>query len=297
LNLKNHTSKSYSDRIHEVIDYINAHLSEEIKLETIASVACFSPFHFHRIFTAFTNETPHQYIERRRMEAAAKLLYTTTKSVTEIASVCGFSTTSAFSRTFKKHFDIPPSKFLQKHINESYHHSTTKEKSSSGLHKSKMKLPVRIEHLPTFHVAYTQTLNGYANGIPSAWKKLLDFAQINQLFNKNTKLLGIPYDNPSITPKQKCQYRACITVQEDYKRKQGKIRTKQLEAGIYAVFHFEGTRQDISEAYAYIYGDWLPESGNIPDEKPLLEIYLPELFLEPYCEVLKYDIALPITSL
>ena len=61
----------YMERIHRAVDYISENLSEEISLGKLADVACFSPFHFHRIFSAMLGETPHNYIERLRMEHAA----------------------------------------------------------------------------------------------------------------------------------------------------------------------------------------------------------------------------------
>ena len=56
-------------------------------------------------------------------------------------------------------------------------------------------------------------------------------------------------------------------------------------------------KKDISDAYAFMYGGWLPQSGYMPDEKPLLEIYPPELHTECHTGLLEYEIALPVIPL
>ncbi len=52
------SQKEYISRINKVIDYINDNISEKINLEKLAEIACFSQYHFHRIFTAIIKETP-----------------------------------------------------------------------------------------------------------------------------------------------------------------------------------------------------------------------------------------------
>jgi len=105
--------ETYNERIHQVVDYISEHLSDELTLEDLASVACFSSFHFHRIFTFTTGETPHDFIERLRLEKAANKLCTMpNKSVSDIAAECGYNSISSFSRAFKKYHKISPVGFL-----------------------------------------------------------------------------------------------------------------------------------------------------------------------------------------
>jgi len=107
----------------------------------------------------------------------------------------------------------------------------------------------------------------------------------------------LPYDNPGITPREKCRYRACITIEDNIEIKRGEVKTANIEGGSYAVFQFRGKKEDISDAYAFIYGEWLPKSGYIPDNKLLLELYPPELHTQCHIEFFEYDIALPVTTL
>src|ERR1700759_5043047 len=64
----------YSTRMHRVLEYIDRHLDETLELQSLARVAHFSAFHFHRIFFAWTGETLGAYLRRRRLEIAASRL-------------------------------------------------------------------------------------------------------------------------------------------------------------------------------------------------------------------------------
>ena len=82
----------YVARINRVIDYIEANLEDELSLRSLAKVANFSAYHFHRIFKGIVGETLNQFIQRRRIEKAASMLIgNPAKPITDIAFDCGFS--------------------------------------------------------------------------------------------------------------------------------------------------------------------------------------------------------------
>ena len=104
--------RSYQQRIDQAVRYIDAHLTEAIGLEQAAAAAAFSPFHFHRIFSAAMGETPDDYVTRLRLERAANyLIKHRERSVTEIALLCGYTSPAGFARAFKKRFGMPASRF------------------------------------------------------------------------------------------------------------------------------------------------------------------------------------------
>lgn len=71
MNIQDRSRIEYRSRINRVMDYIDQHLDQTLELKTIAEIANFSPFHFHRIFTFLIGETPIDYIQRIRVEKAA----------------------------------------------------------------------------------------------------------------------------------------------------------------------------------------------------------------------------------
>ncbi|WP_321418527.1 AraC family transcriptional regulator [uncultured Desulfobacter sp.] len=107
--------QEYISRINRVIDYIDTNTDKDFSLKTLAEVACFSQFHFHRIFRAMSGETLHQFIQRLRIEkAAALLIHWPEKSITDIALDCGFSGSAAFARAFKAKFQMSASQWRLK---------------------------------------------------------------------------------------------------------------------------------------------------------------------------------------
>ena len=76
----------YEKRVNRVIDHIRERLGEALTLAELARVAAFSPFHFHRIFSALAGETLFAYIQRQRIEKAAGVLAAGSRpSILEVA--------------------------------------------------------------------------------------------------------------------------------------------------------------------------------------------------------------------
>ena len=104
METKDINKQEYQLRINKVTDYIHNHIDQPLSLQKMAG---FSPFHFHRVFTILTGETPTDYIKRTRIEKAALLLKRNKElSATEIARLCGFSSLSLLSRNFRLHFSM-----------------------------------------------------------------------------------------------------------------------------------------------------------------------------------------------
>ncbi|MGB0696077.1 MAG: helix-turn-helix domain-containing protein [Rhodospirillaceae bacterium] len=81
---------AYHDRLQRVIDHIHSHLDEDLSLDRLAEVACFSPHHWHRIYHGITGETLSVTIRRLRLHRAAGQLSQSTTPLAEIAKVSGY---------------------------------------------------------------------------------------------------------------------------------------------------------------------------------------------------------------
>lgn len=88
--------------------FIDQNYSENIDINNIADEACFSKFHFIRLFKKIYGRTPHQYLIRVRMEKALQLLKLG-KTVSEVCYEVGFESIGTFSTLFKKIFGTEPS--------------------------------------------------------------------------------------------------------------------------------------------------------------------------------------------
>src|SRR5215813_8313815 len=101
----------YVQRINRVIDHLRRNLDRQVKLAELAKVACFSEFHFHRIFCAVSGETVNNFVNRLRLEKAARLLRFSDHRLTNIALDCAFSSSATFSRAIRFWYDTSPSQF------------------------------------------------------------------------------------------------------------------------------------------------------------------------------------------
>ena len=111
-DLPNLANLDYVDRINRAIDHVTQNLASPLPLEDVARAACFSPYHFHRIFRALMGETLGAFIKRVRLERSVYLLsHVAGATLTEIAFACGFSSSSDFSRAFRAHYGVPPRQF------------------------------------------------------------------------------------------------------------------------------------------------------------------------------------------
>jgi AraC-like DNA-binding protein len=97
--------------LQRVREYIDSHIDENISLETLASVAGLSMFHFARAFKQSEGVTPHSYVLERRIERAQKLLAGTDIPLSRIALATGFSDQSHLARHFRARVGIAPSAF------------------------------------------------------------------------------------------------------------------------------------------------------------------------------------------
>jgi AraC family transcriptional regulator len=94
-----------------VAQYIEEHLAEDPSLATLADVARLSPYHFVRAFKQSFGLPPHRYMSRLRVEQAKALLANPEMSVTQVGFNLGFSETSSFTTTFRKHTGLTPTAY------------------------------------------------------------------------------------------------------------------------------------------------------------------------------------------
>lgn len=92
-------------------DTMDRAFAQPLDVPALARVAHVSPAHFSRQFRAVFGETPHRYLQRRRVERAMELLRETDRSVTEICFDVGFASLGSFSRTFRAVVGEPPSSY------------------------------------------------------------------------------------------------------------------------------------------------------------------------------------------
>lgn len=244
---------NYESSINKVLNYIHENLSTPMELNHLAQIGCCSPFHFHRLFKAYTGESIGSYIKRKRLEQAAHLLSYSGDSISDIGYHVGYETPSSLSAAFQKHFGCSPSHF-RKNV-EQFNQSIQMKNNSIP----DINLPFEIKQIDTINVAFVRCKGYNPDTIGKAWKTIIPFAKENGFLNQNSKFIGISVDNPDVTQEENCEYNACINLPNPIQAK-GEISTKTLKGGKYAVFLHKGPYDHVDQVYAYIFKKWLVES-------------------------------------
>lgn len=100
--------KNNIEKVIAAIDYIENHLSDKVDLELVAEAVHYSKYYLHRIFTKTVGLTVHDYVKRRQLTEAAKLLVFSDKPIIEIAFIAGYESQQAFSDIFKLMYKKSP---------------------------------------------------------------------------------------------------------------------------------------------------------------------------------------------
>ena len=181
--MKEDTHKSYKERMLRVLLYIQKHLDEQISLDELARVACFSPFHFHRIFRGMMGESLKEHIRRLRLERAGIQLRKSSTSITQIAFQAGYEALESFIRAFKEIFGVAPSEY------RNHYHALGQNPMLSGVHylpgKETLELKtihsggkamdVRIEKFGPVKVAFMRHTGPY-QACGQTWGKFAQWA-------------------------------------------------------------------------------------------------------------------------
>lgn len=275
VNRQNH----YTAPINTVTTYISENIAKVLRLEDLARIAGFSPYHFHRIFKTVTGENLNEFVVRRRLERAVALMRAQRSThLTRIALECGYSELSDFSRVFKQRFGIAPSAWDRR---SSLQLSKISQASASlarytadelGQMAASRSFDVQVRDIPEQSIAYVRVTNAHAQpqAIVQAFKDLTEWSRNRAM---GGTLIGMSEDDPEVTPPEKYRYDVCLTVQAATKPEPPfSIRT--LPGHRAAVIHCVGDMALINRAWQYLYRHWLPESGYLPDNMPAMEIYV-----------------------
>jgi len=288
----------YLLRLNRTIDYIQNNYSEELNLSKLARIACFSKYHFHRIFLSLTGETINDFVRRIRLEKSReRLKYDLGKSITEIALECGFSSSQNFAKAFRAQYGVTPSIIRDElhwdHWKETMNslrekdkqHLQSTEEFLYDLYRNKRKLPidrilnkqsvldVKIKKIPDLRVAYFRSIGPYTNETTApVWKQLVQWAKPQGLMNEENMVLGVIWSDPDVTPEKKLIYDACITIPESITVDRF-VNIQNLPGGVYAVYHCEIEVNSIEEAWMSFFLNWLASSDYQPDTRPSYQIY------------------------
>jgi AraC family transcriptional regulator len=282
--------------MHRVLEYIDRHLDEQLELQTLASVANFSSFHFHRLFNAWMGETLGDYVRRRRLEVAAQRLIAQPRlPVLQVALSIGFGSTEAFGRAFKARFGSTPTAWRGAQVSNRDQLKSKADQAPARPDRKHGSMKVTIVDRQPTSVAYLRHLGPYGKPISDFWMQVVDpWMQTNALYGRPR--YGISHDDPGITSPEKLRYDAAVEVPPDFVGA-GKHQKTVIPGGKYAVAKFTGSGGEVGDAWAWLLRDWLPASGMQLDSRPFFEHYPIDATYDPQTGAFDCEICIPVSPL
>jgi len=308
--------QQHEQRINRVLTYVCQNLGKAMTLDELASVACYSKYHFLRIFKAIVRETAAGFVRRMRIEKAAYfLLYNPQASITQIALDCGFSSSQNFAKAFKQYYRLTPQGFRQQGENKPLDSESNPgniirkpgndseavlryRELASGKTLRKMRgdsiaAQITIEEYPHVAVAYLRKQANYVpEAITAGIQELADWARPRKLLDNRTQLLVVYRDHVAVTPKGKRSFDVCIPVR-DARLAAPPAHAQVLAGGWYAVYHATIQPHEFYDHWNRFLKIWFPASGLVPDNRPCIERFH-HFFNPKRRQGLVVDICVPI---
>src|SRR5580700_792091 len=198
------TWNDYKERILRVLTHIQEHLDAALDLEDLSRVACFSSFHFHRIFAAMTGETIADHVRRLRLERAAMELRSGARQVIQVALDAGYEAHEAFTRAFKTAYGVSPTKFRRatgpiaiRPAPSGVHFRPGVPLTTFNTNHIKTKvMKVITKKIKPMRVAYLRHVGPYEN-TNQTWIDLIARLSADQQLRKRSLFIGMGHDNPA----------------------------------------------------------------------------------------------------
>ncbi|MEO0912819.1 MAG: AraC family transcriptional regulator [Pseudomonadota bacterium] len=257
-------SEVYEKRLLRVLDYIHANPGADLSLDALADVAAMSRYHWHRVFAAMTGETLAEATRRVRLHRAACWLVQTDWPLAEVARKVGYTNQQSFTRIFREGYGTTPGAFRNR--GELRPLLLRKDKGEYPM------FPVEITTMEPRTLAAERHKGPYLE-VGAAFERVSTVFTSRDAWKHATGMMGLYYDDPKAVPEAELQSHAGVVVGDAAHVPEG-LDTVEVAGGRVAVMHHKGPYAGLKAAYDYLYGEWLPASGEEPRDAPAMEVYL-----------------------
>jgi AraC family transcriptional regulator len=257
-------SAAYETRLRRVLAYIHDNPAGDLSLDTLADVAAMSRFHWHRVFHGMTGETCAAAVRRIRVHRAACLLLQTDRSIAAIAKETGLESVQSFGRGFRVAYGMAPGAFRKRGDLVSPLHRKSEQEFTM--------YDVTIKTVPTQRLAAMPHTGAYLE-IGKVFETISATFTARNLWRDARGMSGIYYDDPNAVPVAELRSQGGIVLADGAAMPEG-FDEATTQGGKTAVLTFKGPYAGLKGAYDYLFGMWLPKSGEEAADAPVYENYL-----------------------
>jgi AraC family transcriptional regulator len=257
-------------RMNNALDYIEAHLADDMDYGMIAKAAFCSAYHFPRMFVAVTGLTLSEYIRRRRLTQAACDLANYHERVIDVAVKYGYESADAFARAFYRQHKVHPSGACKDGVQFTYYPRISFHLDLKG----DAPMNYRLEELDSLRIVgrkfEVETKRAF-DIVPGIWQREMEGGFLPKLIDmswekpkcKLESLLGVIGSKPRISDET---FDYFISVRYEGEVPEG-MEEWTLPASKWAVFPL------VQEAWKRVYTEWLPGSGYDLADAPIVECH------------------------
>lgn len=272
-------ARRYRERFAPVVDHVREHLRDDLSVPALARVASFSPYHFHRVFTAVMGETVALFVRRARLERAVQLMRASPgRTLGRVAEEAGFGSASDFSRAFRRHFGTAPSRWdrrrplvFRKNRQASPPDPTYALQEMIAADAGP-PVEVRIEEMPPRTLAFVRVRRPFEPGrLEAGYGRLREWIARRGL-EEEGELMGLSWDDVEITPPERIRYDVAGPVPPGTAGGDGVV-VRSLPALRLARAAARGDLARVARVWHHLYHRWLPSSRYEPLDLPAFERY------------------------
>lgn len=267
----------YLRRIQRGIDFVEDNLDVDLALRSVSEAAGVSHWHFQRTFKALTGETLAGYVRARRLGNSLTALLETDQRILDISLQAGFDSQEAFTRAFKKAFEITPgqarrlgsrARFVKKlRVDSDYlrHINANISLQPEIVERRAM----RLVGVRTLLFGFESEKNNIASILPPLWDAFLP--RLDEIENR---VPGACYGviRPAAEDPDRIEYHAAVEV-SSAENLPLEMVSFDLPAATYATFAHRGEPERLDQTVSYIYSTWLSQADARPTYGADLEIY------------------------
>ena len=261
----------YLARFRKVLDYIDRHLDQDLAVERLSAVAGFSKYHFHRQFTALFGIGVYRYVQLQRLKRAAyRLAFRADGKIIDIAFDSGYEGHEAFSRAFKKILGQSPSGFRKQPHWIAWH---ANYRPISDLRIKHMRTEYRAEQVEIIDFKPTRVAALRHRGDPqlvgATVRRFIEWRRQNKLAPTNSATFNIFHDDPAHTDAADFRLDLCAATEREIGENPFGVTAATIPGGRCAVFRHTGAEHELAAIGAYLYRQWLPQSGEQLGDFPM----------------------------
>ncbi|MBN2830478.1 MAG: AraC family transcriptional regulator [Candidatus Cloacimonetes bacterium] len=247
--------------LQRALNYIEANLTEKITLEDIADVANYSPWHFHRLFQAFTGKGVGEYVRLRRLSEAGRVLVFSSTPIKEIAIRYQFESQAAFTRAYRNCFGVTPGK-LRRDVKIITRFEPVSLQGTI-IQQGEKKMKTKIVNRDSFKVigldCYCSQIE---NTIPQLWDRFMKVMHQVPNVKPSQACYGVclTKDEVHVTPESEFRYIAGLEVTSFDEIPEGMVQYT-VPKGEYLVVEHVGALDSLPKTYDWVYKVWFEDNS------------------------------------